>query len=234
MASTTTSSAVPHSLSTDDKQRLRRSGWLLIASFAGFVLFVATLIVTGNGYDDALSEVAKQRGVGLNDLPAEAIAPVNHEYNEIWSGILPLCVIMVALGVYVAGVRLATTLREAGALGRVAVAAAAVMPVCWIVVFALEYSIGIDHPGRWLKVYDTLYDPAIALSTVAGSLALIGVIVVLRRAAVARRTGVVVAVLTVPVLVAAVAFGAPPVVPLLLAAIVGIVMVRTARSAVTA
>jgi hypothetical protein len=234
MASTTTTSAVQHRLSTDDKQRLRRSGWLLIASFAGFVLFVATLIVTGNGYDEALSQVAKQRGVGLNDLPAEAIAPVNHEYNEIWSGILSLFVVLVALGVYVAGVRLATTLREAGLLGRAAVAAAAVMPVCWIVIFALEYSLGIDHPGRWLKVYDTLYDPMLALSTVAGSLALLGVVVVLRRAAVARRTGVVVAVLTVPVLVAAVAFGAPPVVPLLLAAIVGIVMVRTARSAVTA
>jgi hypothetical protein len=227
--SSTTAVQAP-ALSTVQKTRLRRSGWLLMASFAGFILFVATLIATGGGYDDAVAEAAKQRGVGVNDLPAAVIAPINHEYNAAWSGLLSLLVVLLALGVYVAGVRLATTLLGNGVLGRVAVAVAAVMPVCWVIVFALEYSIGLDHPDRWVRVYDAIYDPVIAISTVAGSLGLLGVIAALRRAGVARRTGIIVAVLTVPVMVAAIAFGAPPIVPLLLAAIVGIVMVRTARS----
>jgi uncharacterized membrane protein YozB (DUF420 family) len=209
--------------------RLRRAGWLMIGSFIGFVLFVATLIATNNGYDAALEKVAKQRGVGLNDLPAEAIAPISHQHTGTWRGILALCIVLAALGVYVAGVRLAT--KGSGALGRAAVVVAALMPVCWLGIFGLEFAIGTDNPGRWLDAYDDGYDKLLALSSVAGTLALGAVIVVLRRAGVARRTGVWVAPLGVLVLVASVASEAPPVVPLLLAAIVGIVMVRTARSA---
>jgi hypothetical protein len=232
--STTKTSAPAPVLTAAERSRLHRSGWLLIGAFLGFVVSVATMIATNNGYDAALSEAAKQRGVALNDLPAEAIAPINHEYNEIWSGGLTLCLIMLTLGTYIAGVRTAARVRDGGALGRAAVACAAVMPVCWLGVYTLEYAVGTDDPGRWIDIYDAAYDPAIAISSVTGSLALLGVIVLMRRAGVARRTGVVVAALAVLVIGAAVAFGAPPIVPLLLAAIVGIVMVRTARSAVDA
>ncbi|MEI8407851.1 MULTISPECIES: hypothetical protein [unclassified Kribbella] len=223
MSTTSTSSPA---LTTTEGRQLRRAGWLLIGSFIGFVVFVATMIATNNGYDAALSAAAEQRGISLNDLPAEAVAPINHEYNMIWQGVLLLVLNMLTLGLYIAGVRLATH----GSLGRAAVLAAAVMPLCWLVVFVLDYALGTDDPDGWFGIYDAAYNRAIALSTVAGSLALIGVVVLLRRAGVARRTGVVVAALAILTMVTAVAFGAPPVVPLLLAAIVGIVMVRTARS----
>ncbi|ONI75688.1 hypothetical protein BWI15_07605 [Kribbella sp. ALI-6-A] len=225
MSSTRTSSPVP---ATTTGRRLRAAGWSLIGSFVGFVVAVATMIATGNGYDAALTEAAERRGVGLNDLPAEAIAPINRQYNDLPTGILTLCLVLLALGLFLAGVRLATW--DSGGLGKASVAVAAVMPVCWLAVYALEYSIGVEEPERWFDLYDAAYDPAIAVSSVAGSLALLGVVVVLRRAGVARRTGLVVAVLAGLTVVTAVAVGAPPVVPLLLAAIVGIVMVRTARS----
>ncbi|GAB2655221.1 hypothetical protein [Kribbella swartbergensis] len=230
MTTTRTSAPAPP-LTTAECDRLRRAGRLLIGAFAGFVVSVATMIATNNGYDAALSEAAEQRGVALNDLPAEAIAPINHEYNEIWSGLLTLALIMLTLGTYIAGVRMTARVRDGGTLGRAAVACAAVMPVCWFAVYTLEYAVGTDNPGRWIDIYDAAYDPVIATSSVTGSLALLGVVVLMRRAGVARRTGVVVAALAVLVIVAAVAFGAPPIVPLLLGAIVGIVMVRTARSA---
>lgn len=212
-----------------DGHRLRRAGWFLIGSFLGFVVFVATMIATSNGYDAALNAAAEERGVSLNDLPAEAVAPINHEYNEIGQGVLLLVLIMLALALYIAGVRLATAVGH-GVIRRVSVLAAAVMPLCWLVIFALDYALGTDDPDRWFGFYDAAYNRAIAVSTVAGSLALLGVLVLLRRVGVARRTGLVVGALAVLTIVAAVAFGAPPVVPLLLAAIVGIVMVRTARS----
>jgi hypothetical protein len=72
----TTSTGSP-ALTTTEGRRLRRAGWLLIGSFAGFVLFVATMIATNNGYDAALNDGSEQRGVSLNDLPAEAVAPIN-------------------------------------------------------------------------------------------------------------------------------------------------------------
>ncbi|TDD28198.1 hypothetical protein E1218_08000 [Kribbella turkmenica] len=221
----TTSTGSPALTITDGRQ-LSRAGRLLIGSFIGFVVFVATMIATTNGYDAALSAAAEQRGVSLNDLPAEAVAPINHEYNQIWQGVLLLVLVMLTLGIYIAGVRLATY----GVLGRASVFAGAVMPLCWLAVFALDYALGTDNPDGWFGAYDAVYNRAITLSTVAGSLALLGMLVLLRRAGVARRTGVVVAALAVLTVVTAVAFGAPPVVPLLLAAIVGIVMVRTARS----
>jgi uncharacterized membrane protein YozB (DUF420 family) len=228
--STTSTGSPALQLTTADRGRLRRSGWLMIGSFIGFVLFVATLIATGNsGYDAAVAAAAKQRGVEVNDLTAEALAPINHQYNGIWSGILPLLVVLAALCAYVVGVHLAT--KGSGAVGRTAVVIAALMPVCWLGVFLLEFGIGTDNPGGWIDAYDAVYDKLIALSSVAGTLALFAVILVMRRAGVARRTGVVIGLLGVLVLVAAIGFGAPPIVPLLLAAIIGIVMITTARSA---
>ena len=69
------------------------------------------------------------------------------------------------------------------------------------------------------------------LYAVAGSLAVIAMTLLLRRMGLAGRIGLVVIALSVLLVAVVPVVGAPPIVPLLLGAIVGIAIIRTARSA---
>ncbi len=232
MASTGTTTRTPAALTGEEAGRSRRAGWLLIVSFLAFAVAVVMVVTMQPDYNKALEDAAAARGINVNDLPAEAIAPINHQYNALWEEILFFGVILAALGLYVAAIRAATRVRpDSSRLATAALVAVSLMPIAWFGIFLLETGIGSDDPSGWTGPYDALNVPLIAASTVAGSLALIAVCVLLRRIDVARRTGLVVIALAVLVLATASFVGAPPIMPLLLGAVMGIVMVRTARSA---
>jgi hypothetical protein len=230
MSSTTTKT--PTTLTGQEADRSRHAGWLLIGSFLAFAVAVVLVVTMQPAYNKALEDAAAARGVNVNDLPAEAIAPINHQYNALWEEIVFFGVILVALGLYVAAIRAATRVRSDGSrLASAALVGVSLMPIAWFGIFLLETGIGSDDPSAWTGAYDALNEPLIAASTVAGSLALIAVCVLLCRIDVARWTGLVVIALAALVLATAPFVGAPPIMPLLLGAVVGIVMVRTARTA---
>jgi hypothetical protein len=76
MTSTTTATTFEPHLTATEARAARRAGWLLIAAFLAFVAAVAVMIGLLQEFNEALEESAATAGVDLNDLTAEAIAPM--------------------------------------------------------------------------------------------------------------------------------------------------------------
>lgn len=216
---------------------VRRGGWFLVGAFAAFVAFVGTIVAIRGEVDRAAQEAADRLGVSLGEVPAEVLAPINNQHVGMGSEVLLLCLVMVSFGLFVAGVRAVG--RIGGADGRPLAVAAAVLagiaPLCWLGIMALETAISLDDPDRRaLDWYDALYNPLLTASSVVASLAMICLALVVRRAGRARRTSVVVIALSAVVVIGALVVGAPPIVPLLLGAVLGVVMIRSTRASAVA
>jgi hypothetical protein len=231
--SPTTTSTPQTTLSPADARRVRRGGWLLVVSFLMFVGFVAAIIFDQSGYGQAAQDAADRLGVGVNDVPAEVLAPINREYSDSVRSLVLLVWVLVVFGLFIAGLRTAAAIAGPGrrrSLRNAMTGLAALTPLCWVMVFLLDFGISVQSPPQWvLRLYDAGYGAAIAANTVGGSLALMCLVVLLRPTRIARRTGVVVLALSALGTVAAVSVGAPPIVPLLLGAALGLVMIRGVR-----
>jgi hypothetical protein len=218
-------------------RRARRGGWLLIGAFVAFVVFVATIIAANGDHDRAAQAAADRLGVPLADLPAEVLAPINHQYANTPGLLLIFALVMLSFGLFIAGVAGLSRIGGPGrrSLATPAVVLAAIAPLCWLGIMALEAGTSVESPDRWvLDWYDAVYNPLIAASSVAASLALICLAVILRQAGQARRTGVVVIALSLVTVVGAVVVGVPPIVPLLVGVVLGIVMIRSTRTTAVA
>jgi hypothetical protein len=53
-------------------------------------------------YNEALDNAAKAGGVNVNDLPAEVIAPIHHDYIALWQLLLIFGAIAMALALFIA------------------------------------------------------------------------------------------------------------------------------------
>jgi hypothetical protein len=218
-------------------QAARRGGWLLVGGFSAFVPFVGTIIATRGEADRAAQDAADRLGVSLAELPAEVLAPINNKYVGMASEALLVCLVLLSLGLFVAGVRTLGRISAADSrpIAMAAVILAALAPLCWLGIMALEIGISLDDPDRRvLNWYDSFNNPLLAASSVAASLALICLALVVRRARRARRTSVVVIALSAVVVIGAVVVGAPPILPLLLGAVLGLATIRSTRASAVA
>lgn len=113
-------------------------------------------------------------------------------------------------------------------MGWIATALATLTPLGWTtyVLCGVTVTGGAVPPESTLALFDRYALPAMAVSSTAGCLALIVVVLAMRSRGVVRRSGIVVLVLAALGAVAAVVLGVPPVLPMLLGTILGITMLR--------
>jgi 8-oxo-dGTP pyrophosphatase MutT (NUDIX family) len=196
----------------------RRASGLFLGSFAGFVGIVVASVLDADR-DAAQREAAEELGVNLNHLPPEVLARILREDSSnlaVFATILfaLLSVVLFAFAVWtlvgVAGQR-----RNLLAGGAVALAVAG--GVAWLGVNASEVLLRFE-PG-WLVDNWWIYMTLVATFVVAACLALILAVLRLWGTGLARRTAVVVIVVSALTVVAQLTVNAPPIVPMLLGAI---------------
>jgi hypothetical protein len=211
-------------LDDEEARTLRRAGGQFCASAAAFLLGLICVIVGGalSGSEQAEADAAAQRGVGINDLPADVLAAIHQ--GDSWIGS-----VLVALPLAGAAVLLVAGLRSAarGAAGRYRVAG------------MLATGLGCCSALAWIfvQVASPLYStvltpfvfPAVIAATALGSAAMVGIVEALRGRGVALRTGRVVGVLGVLATVGAF-FVVPPFAPYLLALVLSVPLARTRPS----
>ena len=214
----------------------RAGGWQFIASLVTFAAGVVLIISTADpAYATAEQTAADRLGVSVADLPAAELARLNAEHAPLGAGTVPVALLL-NLGMLLFATAVATTVwtatgesRRQRLLAGGATALALAAPLGWMVYLLLNATIssGAVPPRTVLDVYDSYAMPAMAVSATGGALALICLVVLLRGEGLVRWTGRVVLVLAGLAAIGAAAFGVPPVVPSLLGAVLGVVLVRT-------
>jgi hypothetical protein len=222
------------SLAAHEVRAARTGGWLFIGSLAAFAAGVATIVVGADpDYAAAEQAAADRLDVPVGSLPAAAVAQlaVDHPANgsAVVAVLLPLAMLLFSLGTLAA---VGAASRGRGWLRGLAVAFGLLAPLGWFGYMLLESRItsGAVPPAVTLEEYDTYARPAMSASGLGACLALICLVVLLRPLGIARRTGLVVVVACGLAALAAVAVGVPPILPLLLAGVLGVVLVRTRPS----
>lgn len=209
---------------TDPQARtLRRAGgWLVASGLAGVAAVAAVVTVeVAGGYADAAQQAADRRGVAVEELPPDVLAEIYG--NPTWGDELLLAVPLTLVAVlFVVGMRRAAA-DGRGGLAVAAVGLAVLCAVSWVGVLAGSGLVEVERLDvqRWVEAL-------VVLTVAAGAAAVAALAVDLRGRGVARRTGAVVAVLGVLALVGC--FALPPVLPFLLAGVLGAALTRT-RSA---
>ncbi len=218
--------STPSVLVPTDTGAVRRGGWWLIASFAAFL--IGFVVVIGQGALDgtiaAEQEAAERLGVGVNELPPEVVAQIHGQPGAL-EGVLvalPLVLapVLFVLGVYAASSVAAASERRFAVVARVlAIGCAAVAIAVQVLSFLLEVeNLPVQGPITLL----------VTLTSAFGGGALVALVLALRPRGIARRTGVVVAVLGALSVLAC--FVLPPFAPFLIAVILGVALVRTRPS----
>lgn len=207
-----------------DVRAIRSGAWALIAAFVTFAIGVVTVNLTAADRLAAENAAAKQLDVPVADLTAADLARVSQDFPPTSQDLVNVSLLVFGTVIFVVAI---ATLR----LAPVATVLAVLTPVAWVAYLVTNVAItnGGAPPDSTLALYDDYAPTAMAISTVAGCLALAALVVALRQRDLARRTGLVVLVLAAIGAVAAVAVGVPPMVPVLLGAVLGIALVRTAE-----
>jgi hypothetical protein len=218
-----------------DVPAARAAGWQFLAAPVAFAAGVAAVAATTDaGYVEAEQAAADRLGRSVAELPAAELARLNAEYSSAGVGDLAV-VVLTSLGLILLTLAVGSAVRAVTGGGRYRAlrAAANVLalaaPLGWIAYLALTGAVtsGAVPPTDMLELYDRFALPAMTVSTVGGSLALCCVAVLLRTRGMARRTGLAVLALSGLAVVGGVLAGLPPIVPCLLGAVLGVVLVRT-------
>lgn len=213
---------------------VRRGGWLLCASFGLFVAFVVVIIVFSVEEQRVQQEAADRLGVNINDVPARVVAPILREHHPPLVFDLALLVLILASTVLFALAVWTLTGVQGRRRHPVAVAAtvlAAVATLAFPLLMVLGFFLEQDPPPDWaFDAWDNLWTQSVSAFGVVESIALICLILVLRPTSLARRTGRVVMVLSGLCVLSVLVGGSPPVVPLLLGAVLGGVLIRSVGS----
>jgi hypothetical protein len=209
-----------------DVGAVRSGSWALIASFVTFAIGVAATIVTSGDRAQAEQAAADRLGVQVSDLPAVELAKVSQQFPPTGQDIVNVGLLVLATIVFAVAIAIAR-------LGVIPTVLATLTPLGWSTYIVLGVSVtnGAMPPESMLALYDRYALPAMAFSSTVGCLALIVLVLSLRSRGIARRTGIVVMVLAALGAVAAVVLGVPPVLPLLLGAVLGASLVRVKPAA---
>jgi hypothetical protein len=211
----------------DTAATVRRGGWWLIASFTAFLVGLVVVMVQGivTGAIAAEQEAAERLGVGVNELPPEVVAEIHGQPGRL-EGVLIALPLLLAPVLFVLGVRAASSVAAASErrFAVVAVVLALACAATWIVVQVLSFLLEVEH----LPVQGPV-TVLVTLTSAFGGGAMVALALTLRALGIARRTGLVVAVLGGLSVLAC--FALPPFAPFLLAVILGVALVRTRRSA---
>jgi len=204
-----------------DVAALRAGAWGLIASFVAFVVGVVLSVATTGDRARAEEAAADRLGVPIADLPALELAKASEQFPPTEQDLVNVVLLVLATVIFAVAV-------AAARVGWLPTALAVLTPIGWSLYILLGTSLtsGAVPPESTLALYDAYALPAMATSTAGGCLALIVFVLTLRSRGVARRSGIVVLVLAALGAVAAVAFGVPPVLPMLLGTILGITLLR--------
>lgn len=212
---------------------LRRSGWLLVTSLPVFAAGVVAMSLDVDRFR-AEQDAADRLGVSVHDLPGDVLAPIAHEHTSVGMELAVISPTILAFVLFGAGIWLAT--HQAGGRGALSRGAAVMAGTAWVACMALFVSLTLgDDSMPWVREhFPTLVTSTTAVSVIAGCVAVIALASHLRSRAVARRTGLVVTAVAVPIAVLApipAAGGMPPAAACLLATVVGIAMLRTRQEA---
>lgn len=210
----------------------RRALWFFLGSFVSYLAIIVVSIVLSNpDYQTALYDKADELGLNQNHLPPEVMAELSRTYPDPITSLVATAVLFVLSGVLLAlGVRLLGLLAFRPALAKVAAVLAVLGGIAMAVMTFLPRLLA--DGSEWLAGNWWIYMGLVAAAVIASSLALILVAVAVRNAGLARRTAIVVVVLCVLTIVAQVATaGAPPIVPMLLGAVLAFNVRRGSRMA---
>ncbi len=204
---------------------MRAGAWGLIASFVTFAIGVLVTISTTGDRAQAEQEAADRLGVALPDLPAVELARVSEQFPPTDQDVVNVLLLVLATVVFAVAIASAR-------MGWIATALATLTPLGWTayVLFGTTVTSGAVPPESSLELFDRYALPAMAVSSTAGCLALIAVVLTMRSRGVVRRSGIVILVLAALGAVASVVLGVPPVLPMLLGMILGITMLRVKAS----
>lgn len=200
---------------------VRAGAWGMIASFVIFAIGVLVSIATTGDRAKAEQAAADRLGVPIPDLPAVELAKVSEQFPPTGQDIVNVLLLVLATVVFAVAIATAR-------VGWLATALAILTPVGWLVYLLLGVTVtnGAVPPESTLALYDRYALPAMAVSSTGGCLAIVAIILALRSRGVARRSGTVLLVLAALGAVAAVVWGVPPVLPMLLGTILGITLIR--------
>ena len=206
---------------TLDVGAVRSGGWGLIASFVIFAVGVLVTIMTTGDRARAEQAAADRLGVSIPDLPAVELAAVSEQFPPTGQDVVNVLVLVTATVVFAVAV-------AAARVGWLPTVLATLVPLGWSTYILLGSTVtsGAIPPDSSLALFDTYALPAMAVSSTAGCLALIVMVLTLRSRGLAGRSGMVVLVLAALGAIAAVVLGVPPVLPMLLGTILGITLVR--------
>ena len=209
-------------IATFDVRSMRAGAWGLIASFLIFAIGVLVTIMTTSDRVKAEEAAADRLRLPVPDLPAVELAKVSEQFPPTGQDIVNVLTLVLATVVF--AVAIATT-----RMGWLPTVLATLTPLGWTTYILLGSTVtnGAIPPESTLALFDTYALPAMAVSSTAGCLALVLLVLILRSQGVARRFGIVLLVLAALGSVAAVVLGVPPVLPMLLGMILGITMLRS-------
>ena len=212
-----------------DRDAMRAGGWGLIASFLIFAAGVVVSIATTGDRAQAEQAAADRLEVSLPDLPALELAKVSEQFPPTGQDVVNVLALVAATVVFAVAVASAR-------VGWLPTVLATLTPLGWTayILFGTSVTSGAVPPESTLTLFDRYALPAMAVSSIAGCLALIVAVLTLRARGETPRTGIVVLVLSALGAVAAVVLGVPPVLPMLLGAVLGIAMVRSGSDRVHA
>jgi hypothetical protein len=200
---------------------MRAGAWGLIASFVTFAIGVSVTVATTGDRATAEQAAADRLEVGLADLPAAELAKVAEQFPPTGQDVANVLLLVLATVIFAVAIASAR-------MGWIATALATLTPVGWTayVLFGVTVTGGAVPPDSTLELFDSYALPAMAVSSTAGCLALIAVVLTMRSRGVVRRSGMVIMVLAALGAVAAGVLGVPPVLPMLLGTVLGITMLR--------
>ncbi|HVL83005.1 MAG TPA: hypothetical protein VM367_01735 [Pseudonocardia sp.] len=225
MTTTHPNSAGP--LDETETARVRRAGRLLCGSALAFLLGFAAIIVSGlvSGTIQEEDAAAERLGVGVNELPADVVAAIRADVTWFETVLISLPLLVAAVLLFL-GVRAAA---QAGHARRPALAAAATVLAAAATLAMLVMLVASALLERGVTGSEDVSRGAVVALTGLGCAALVAVVPVLRARGLARRTGVVVAVLGSLVVIGV--WLVPPFAPFLLALVLGVALARTRTSA---
>jgi len=228
----TTGSATPARAVLSAPAALRRNAVLFMIAFGLFVVGVVPAMFGSPDRFLAEEAAAQEAGVAVRDLPGPLLSEIARQHSsaglEILAG-LPVILAMILFAVAI--IRSVRGTGRAAAVWTISAMTAAAAFIADMLLYLCLFA----EPGSLPVVianFELLNKGSIAISVMAGCIAVAGLATALRVCGVARRTGVVVIALAALGFVAApipAVGGMPPAWPVLLGFVLGVAMLRHGR-----
>jgi hypothetical protein len=220
-------------LSPLEVSRFRRAAWLLIAAF---IAFLPTAVLTATlPFNAALRAEATDRGIQYTNgsLPADVYAQVVEANPSPLE--MPVIILGIALfATFAAGIALAAAARRpTNAWGIASTVAAILSGVFWVAMLVLDLNVRLDGGTGFSADYWRNWLLAEGLMAVFAALAVLLFSLGLSDLPIARRSRIVVLAISSLALAGSLALitqgGLPPLIPMLLSAVLGLVLLIGTR-----